>query len=63
MQPSLLDLTTIIRIKNGSIVHKVDTQLNELIKDIFYFSLQTYGTRRIREALLRKYGLAMSLKK
>jgi len=50
-------------IKNGSVVHKVDTQLNELIKDIFYLSRQTYGTRRIREALMQKYGLVMSTKK
>ena len=50
-------------IKNGSIVHKVDEQLNELIKEIFELSRQTYGTRRIREALMKKYGLVMSTKK
>jgi len=43
-------------IKNGSIVHKIDKQLNRLIKEIFESSRQTYGTRRIREALMQKYG-------
>jgi transposase InsO family protein len=50
-------------IKQGSIVHKVDEQLNELIKEIFEQSRQTYGTRRIREALMKKDGLVMSLNK
>ncbi|MCF6340319.1 MAG: IS3 family transposase [Sulfurimonas sp.] len=50
-------------IKDGSIVYKVDKQLNKLIKDIFELSRQTYGTRRIREALMKKYGLVMSLNK
>jgi len=50
-------------IKNGSIVHKIDLQLNTLIKEIFELSRKTYGTRRIREALMQKYGLVMSLNK
>ena len=50
-------------IKNGSIVHKVDEPLNELIKEVFELSRQTYGTRRIREALMKKYGLVISTKK
>ena len=50
-------------IKQGSIVHKVDEQLNELIKEIFEQSRQTYGTRRIRESLMKKYGLVISLNK
>ena len=50
-------------IKNGSIVNKVDEQLNTLIKEIFELSRQTYGTRRVREALMQKYGLVMSLNK
>ena len=50
-------------IKQGSIIHKIDEQLNELIKEIFEQSRQTYGTRRIKEALMKKYGLVMSLNK
>ena len=33
-------------IKAGCIVKKVDTQLNELIKSIFIFGRNNYGTRR-----------------
>jgi len=50
-------------IKQGSIVHKVDEQLNELIKEIFEQSRQTYGTRRIREALMKKHGIVQSMSK
>ena len=50
-------------IKQGSNIHKIDEQLSELIKEIFEQSRQTYGTRRIREALMKKYGLVMSLNK
>jgi len=50
-------------VSNGCIVHKVDKQLNELIKEIFELSRQTYGIRRIREALMKRYGLVMSTKK
>jgi len=50
-------------INNGCIVHKVDEQLNELIQELFEQSRQTYGTRRIREALMKRYGLIMSTKK
>jgi transposase InsO family protein len=37
-----------------------DTQLNELIKDTFIGSRQTYGTRRIKKQLEQLYGLIIS---
>lgn len=47
-------------IKQGSIVHKVDEQLNELIEIILLQSRQTYGTRRIKKALAEQYGVIIS---
>ena len=44
-------------IKNGCIVNKVDVQLNQLIKDIFYQYREVYGTRRIKEVLVQEYGI------
>ena len=37
-----------------------DTELNELIKNIFMNSYQSYGTRRIKQALKQTYGLISS---
>ena len=37
-----------------------DEQLNRLIKEIFENSHKTYGTRRIKKALKRLYGLILS---
>lgn len=47
-------------IRSGSIVEKVDKELNELIEKVFYASNQTYGQRRIKEALAKKYGVIIS---
>ena len=47
-------------IRNGSVVQKVDKQLNELIGVIFEYSRQTYGTKRIKDALKEQYGLIVS---
>jgi putative transposase len=47
-------------IKAGCIVKKVDTQLNELIKSIFIFGRNNYGTRRIKDKLKELYGLIIS---
>jgi len=47
-------------IKNGCIVDKVDEKLNELIELIFLQSRQTYGTRRIKDALIQRYGVIVS---
>ncbi|RYA23640.1 hypothetical protein CRU96_06915 [Malaciobacter halophilus] len=44
-------------IKKGCLVSKVDKQLNKLIKEIFIHSRQTYGTRRLKEVLVQRYGL------
>ncbi|MAC85048.1 MAG: hypothetical protein CL624_13040 [Arcobacter sp.] len=41
---------------------KVDKQLNDLIKDLFIHSRQTYGTRRLKESLVQNYGLVVSRK-
>jgi len=37
-----------------------DTKLNELIKNIFEISMQTYGTRRIKNQLVKDYGVIVS---
>ena len=47
-------------IKNGCVVNKIDEQLNKLIKDIFIQSRQTYGTRRLKHSLVKRYGLIVS---
>jgi len=47
-------------VKRGAIVHKVDEQLNELIEIVFLQSRQTYGTRRIKKALVEQYGVIVS---
>ncbi len=47
-------------IKAGCIVKKEDKQLNELIEIIFVQGRQNYGTRRIKDKLLQRYGLIVS---
>ena len=47
-------------IRSGSVVEKVDEELNKLIEKVFYTSNQTYGQRRIKEALEKKYGVIIS---
>jgi transposase InsO family protein len=47
----------------GMIIKKVDTQLNELIKTIFIFGRNNYGTRPIQDKLLELYGLIVSRKR
>jgi transposase InsO family protein len=42
---------------------RVDEELNNLIKEIFESSYQTYGTRRIKQSLLKEYGLIVSRRK
>ena len=50
-------------VKNGCIVKKTDTQLNDLIKTIFIQNRATYGTRRIKSKLEQLYGLIVSRRK
>lgn len=50
-------------IQQGCKTEKVDTKLNIIINDIFYQSRQTYGTRRLKEALVQKYGVIVSRKR
>lgn len=47
-------------IKTGAVVTKVDEKLNELITEVFENSRHTYGTRRIKQALIKRYGLITS---
>ncbi len=47
-------------VRSGSIVKKVDEKLNELVEIIFMQSRQTYGTRRIKDKLLQRYGFIVS---
>src|SRR5690606_16351775 len=44
-------------------VKKVDNQLNELVKSIFVFGRNNYGTRRIADKLKELYGLIVSRKR
>ena len=50
-------------IKTGCVVKKVDNQLNELVKSIFVFGRNNYGTRRIADKLKELYGLIVSRKR
>ena len=47
-------------VRTGCIVEKVDEELNKLIKSIFKAGREAYGQRRIKEALLNKYGVVVS---
>jgi transposase InsO family protein len=47
-------------VKLGCVLKKVDEKLNELIEIIFVQSRQTYGTRRIKDKLLQRYGFIVS---
>jgi transposase InsO family protein len=42
---------------------KEDVELHNLVKEIFYESYQTYGTRRIKKELEYKHGLVVSRRK
>ena len=50
-------------IEAGYVIQKVDRQLNELIKSIFIFGRNNYGTRRIQDKLKELYGLIVSRKR
>jgi len=43
-----------------SVIKQEDTQINELIKEVFLQSRKTYGTRRIKKRLEQLYGLIIS---
>ena len=47
-------------IKSGSITKKVDKKLNELIEIIFMQGRENYGTRRIKDKLIQRYGFIVS---
>jgi len=47
-------------IKNGCKIKNIDKKLNELIEIIFVQSRQNYGTRRIKDKLLLRYGFIVS---
>jgi len=47
-------------IKNGCITKRVDEKLNELIEVIFEQGRGNYGTRRIKKALVERYGFIVS---
>ena len=47
-------------VRCGCIIEKVDEELNNLIKSIFKARREAYGQRRIKEALLNKYGIIVS---
>ena len=47
-------------VRSGSIIEKVDEELNVLVKSIFKASREAYGQRRIKEALEKKHGVVVS---
>jgi len=47
-------------IKMGCITIKFDVKLNELVEIIFVQGRQNYGTRRIKERLVQRYGIIVS---
>lgn len=47
-------------VNNGCVIQEIDEKLNELIEIIFIQSRQTYGTRRIKDKLLERYGVIVS---
>ncbi|WP_434246991.1 IS3 family transposase [Aliarcobacter cryaerophilus] len=44
-------------------VNIINTELNNLVKNIFEHSCATYGTRRLKEVLKQRYGLIVSRRK
>jgi len=44
-------------IKQGYQVRQVDEKLNELVEIIFMQGRENYGTRRIKDKLIQRYGL------
>lgn len=48
---------------NGCIIEKVDKPFNALLKKIFEESRATYGTRRLKVILEKRYGLIVSRRK
>ena len=47
-------------IKSGCVVQRIDEKLNELIEILFVQRGQNYGTRRIKDKLLQRYGFIVS---
>ena len=49
--------------REGSTLNKRDEQLDNLILELFYQSRQTYGTRRLKQILIKRYGVIVSKKR
>lgn len=47
-------------VKSGSVIKKVDKQLNILVKEVFISSREAYGVRPIKESLIQRYGVIIS---
>ena len=47
-------------LEKGSVINKIDKELNHLIKTIFEQARATYGTRRLKEVLKQRFGLIVS---
>lgn len=50
-------------VSSGSIIKKVDEELNSLVESIFIEGKNTYGARRVKDRLLLYYGLIVSRKR
>jgi len=50
-------------IKNGCIVEKIDKPFNTLLQKLFMEARGTYGTRRLKVVLEKRYGIIVSRRK
>jgi transposase InsO family protein len=50
-------------VKNGCVIEKVDKPFNELLQKLFEEARGTYGTRRLKVILEKRYGLIVSRRK
>ncbi|WP_414017251.1 IS3 family transposase, partial [Aliarcobacter butzleri] len=50
-------------LNNGCVKERVDKPFNNLLKKIFEEARSTYGTRRLKVILSKRYGLIVSRRK
>ncbi|MCT7631230.1 IS3 family transposase [Aliarcobacter butzleri] len=50
-------------LNNGCVIERVDKPFNNLLKKIFEEARSTYGTRRLKVILSKRYGLIVSRRK
>lgn len=50
-------------VKNGSVIEKIDKPFNELLQKLFQEARGTYGSRRLKVILEKRYGIVASRRK